>query len=82
MFTGRTDTSHRPALTYQRRATQSWVKISWSARSATGAAEWVPASRNSDAANEAGNGDQIEFGDMRVHVGGRSRVIHAFLVCF
>jgi hypothetical protein len=33
-------------------------------------------------ANEAGNGDRTDCGDKRVHVGGRSRVIHAFLVGF
>jgi hypothetical protein len=32
--------------------------------------------------NEAGNGDQIDCDDKRFQLGGRSRVIHAFLVGF
>jgi len=33
-----------------------------------------------NATNESGNGDQTDWDDKRVHVGGRSRVIHAYLV--
>jgi hypothetical protein len=70
------------ALPYQRRATQSRVRISRSARIATGARGWTPPGANTDARNEAGNGDFSDCAVNRVQVGGRSRVIHASLVGF
>lgn len=55
--------------------------MSRSAGAPVGASVLAPL-RHRDAANEAGNGDQTDCGDKRVHVDGRSRVIHAFLVGF
>jgi len=69
-------TARQLALTYQQRATQNWVKMSWSPGAAAGAAEWKPAGANCIVANEAGNGDKSEFGDNRAQVSGRPRVIH------
>jgi hypothetical protein len=70
------------AATGQRRATQSWTKMSCSAGAAVGATGSPSPAGNSDAANQARNGDQSECGDNAIHVGGRSRVIHANLVGF
>ena len=64
------------ALTYQQRATQNLVKMSWSPGAAAAAAEREPAGANSTVANEAGNNDQTEFADNRAQVGARPRVIH------
>lgn len=64
------------ALTYQQRATQNWVKMSWSPGTAAGLAEREPAGANSTVANEPGNNDQTEFADNRAQVGARPRVIH------
>ena len=49
---------------------------------AAGAPDRAPPGRNPGAANEAGNGEEADCADKRFHVGGRSRVIHAFLVGF
>jgi hypothetical protein len=49
---------------------------------AAGAPDRPSPGRNPDAANEAGTGDRTDCADKRFHVGGRSRVIHAFLVGF
>jgi len=43
---------------------------------AADAAQWVPPGWNSDAANDAGNANQPDWGDKRVQPVGRSRVIH------
>jgi hypothetical protein len=64
------------ALTYQQRARQNWVKMSWSPGAAAAAAEREPAGANSTVANEAGSNDQTEFADNRAQVGARPRVIH------
>jgi hypothetical protein len=72
------------AAGYQRRSTQSWVKISRSVGAAAGAPQPAPPGGTPKAgslgANEAGNADQADGGDKRVHVCGRSRAIHACLV--
>jgi hypothetical protein len=67
-------------LTYQRRSTQSRVKMSRSARTGAGAPDWTPPGWNPDATIDACNGDRSDCWNKRAQVGGRSRVIHAFLV--
>jgi len=47
---------------------------------ADGAPPLALLNRNDNAPNESGNGDHTDWDDKRVHVGGRSRVIHACLV--
>ena len=59
---------------------QKWVKISRLARIAAGAVERAISGGTPEVTSEPGNGDQTEAGDKRGHVGGRSRVIHAFLL--
>jgi hypothetical protein len=65
---------------------QSWVKISRPAGAVGGAPNCVPPESGLEArpraANEDGNGDQADCDDNRFQLGGRSRVIHAFLVGF
>lgn|GEM_PF-6936686 len=56
--------------------TQSRIKISRLTGAAAGAAQWVPRGWNSDAAKDAGNGNQPDCGDKWVQLVGRSRVIH------
>jgi hypothetical protein len=50
------------------------------ARIPAGAVEWALSGGTPDAASESGNADHTDTGDKRGHDGGRSRVIHAFLV--
>ncbi|MGZ4530333.1 MAG: hypothetical protein ACXVYA_12055, partial [Mycobacterium sp.] len=70
----------RGLLSPQQRATQSCVNRSRSSGTGPGGRDGARGSRNAAAASEVGNGDPIDGGDERAHVGGRSRVIHAFLV--
>jgi hypothetical protein len=69
-------------MSYQRRATQSWVKMSRSAGADGGATTRAVPGGHPDIAKEAGNCDRTVCGHNGVHVDGRSRVIHAFLVGF
>ena len=59
---------------------QNWVKVSRLARMAAGAVERAISGEMPEVASESGNGEETDAGDTRGHVGGRSRVIHAFLV--
>ncbi len=67
------------ALTYQRRATQSWVKISPLARAAAGTAEWASPDWKPKAVKATGHGGQTNGRAKRTRVGGRSRFIPALL---
>lgn len=64
------------ALICQRRATHSRVKVSRSPQAAAGTPNRVPCGRNPKAVNGIGTGDRTDGGDKRLHVTGRSLVIH------
>lgn len=65
-----------PALAYQQRTTQIWVKLSRLSGAAADAAHWTPPGSNIDAANDAGNANQPDCSDKWGQLVGRSRAIH------